>query len=134
MGRADGGDIREKEGQVRCSVAECQENGWKAHCESVEVGCRGFGGQSLHRVLGLLGNCRLQRCRAIKNMLEAAEKASQWLFYGLAVARIVLLHFPWLGELAREGDPKATLAFRGKPANPALSCPFQKTAVQRSPK
>ncbi|XP_039504261.1 uncharacterized protein LOC120460516 [Pimephales promelas] len=61
-------------------VAECRRNGWKARCEPVEVGCRGFAGQSLHRVLGLLGICGLHRQRAIKNILEAAEKAARWLW------------------------------------------------------
>ncbi len=54
--------------------------GWKARCKPIEVGCRGFAGKSLHRVLGLLGICGLHRRRAIKNILEAAEKASRWLW------------------------------------------------------
>ncbi|KAI4881119.1 hypothetical protein NFI96_020517, partial [Prochilodus magdalenae] len=61
-------------------VAECRRNGWKARCEPIEVGCRGFAGQSLHRVLGLLGICGLHRQRAMKNIMEAAEKASRWLW------------------------------------------------------
>ncbi|CAJ1075238.1 LOW QUALITY PROTEIN: uncharacterized protein LOC109089580 [Xyrichtys novacula] len=61
-------------------VAECRRNGWKARCEPIEVGCRGFAGQSLHRVLGLLGICGLHRRRGTKNILEAAEKASRWLW------------------------------------------------------
>lgn len=36
----------------------------------LEMGCRGFPGQSLHRVLGLLGICGLRRQRAIKTILE----------------------------------------------------------------
>ncbi|XP_015234767.1 PREDICTED: uncharacterized protein LOC107087608 [Cyprinodon variegatus] len=61
-------------------IAECRRNGWKARCEPIEVGCRGFAGRSLHRVLGLIGTCGLQRQRATKNILEAAEKASWWLW------------------------------------------------------
>ncbi|XP_061902037.1 uncharacterized protein LOC133649222 [Entelurus aequoreus] len=61
-------------------VADCRRNGWKARCEPIEVGCRGFAGKSLHRVLGLLGICGLHRRRAIKNILEASEKASRWLW------------------------------------------------------
>ena len=61
-------------------VAECRRNGWKARCEPIEVGCRGFAGKSLHRVLGLLGIGGLHRQRAIKNILEAAERASRWLW------------------------------------------------------
>lgn len=47
-------------------------------------------------------------------------------FYGLAMARIVLLHFPWLGQLAREGAPKAMLAFKGKTSQPSPQMPFTK--------
>ena len=36
-------------------VAECRRNGWKAHCEPVEVGCRGFASQSLHQGLIIPG-------------------------------------------------------------------------------
>ena len=61
-------------------VAECRRNGWKARCEPIEVGSRGFAGQSVYRVLRLLGICGLQRRRAIRNILEAAEKASRWLW------------------------------------------------------
>ena len=61
-------------------VADCRRNGWKARCEPIEIGCRGFAGKSLHRVLGLLGICGLHRRRATKNILEAAEKASRWLW------------------------------------------------------
>ncbi|XP_063049947.1 tripartite motif-containing protein 16-like [Engraulis encrasicolus] len=61
-------------------VAECRRNGWIARCEPIEVGCRGFAGRSLHRVLGLLGIHGLHRRRATKNILEAAEKASRWLW------------------------------------------------------
>ncbi|XP_024141063.1 uncharacterized protein LOC112154399 [Oryzias melastigma] len=61
-------------------VAECRSNGWKARCEPVEVGSRGFAGQSLPRTLKLLG-VKGQLCRrAIKNIIEAAEKASRWLW------------------------------------------------------
>ncbi|XP_029943214.1 uncharacterized protein LOC115385372 [Salarias fasciatus] len=61
-------------------VTECRSNGWKACCEPVEVGCRGFAGQSLSRTLKLLG-VKGQLCRrAIKNITEAVEKASRWLW------------------------------------------------------
>ncbi|KAI4877591.1 hypothetical protein NFI96_020647, partial [Prochilodus magdalenae] len=61
-------------------VADWRRNGWKARCETIEVGGRGFAGQALHRVLGLLGICGLHRRRAMKNITEAAEKASRWLW------------------------------------------------------
>lgn len=50
-------------------VAECWRNGWKAHCEPVEMGYRGITGQSLHWVLGSLGICGQHRRRATKNNL-----------------------------------------------------------------
>lgn len=61
-------------------VAECRRNGRKARCEPIEVGCRGFIGKCLHRVLGLLEICGLHRRRATKNIMEAAEKVSWWLW------------------------------------------------------
>ncbi|XP_069134670.1 uncharacterized protein [Argopecten irradians] len=36
-------------------VEECQHRGWKTWCLPIEVGCRGFPGQSLWRALRLLG-------------------------------------------------------------------------------
>ena len=32
-------------------VISCQEQGWKVRCMSIEVGSRGFVGQSFHRAL-----------------------------------------------------------------------------------
>ena len=61
-------------------TAECRSNGWKARCEPVEIGCRGFAGHSLQRVFKLLGVRGLQLRKATKNILEAAEKASRWLW------------------------------------------------------
>ena len=58
-------------------TTECRSNGWKARCEPVEIGCRGFAGHSLQRVFKLLGVKGLQLRKATKNILEAAEKASQ---------------------------------------------------------
>lgn len=55
--------------------AACARNKGKARCEPIEVDCRGFAGKSLHQVLGLLGIGGLHRRRAIKNILEAAQKA-----------------------------------------------------------
>ncbi|TWW62302.1 hypothetical protein D4764_04G0009490, partial [Takifugu flavidus] len=70
-------------------VIECQNKGWKAHCEPVEVGCRGFAGQSLPRTLKLLG-VKGQLCRrAIKTIIEAAEKASRWLWIQRGIRGVV---------------------------------------------
>ena len=50
------GDSREKDSQI-CGVdlvADCLEEGCKALCEPVEVGCRGFAGHSRNWDLGPL--------------------------------------------------------------------------------
>ena len=51
-------------------------NSWRGRCEAIEVGCRGFPGQSMHQTLRLLGIRGLQQRKATKNNSEAAEKAS----------------------------------------------------------
>lgn len=61
-------------------ITVCWSNGWRACCELVEVGCRGFAGHSLQQTLKLLGVKGLQCRRATKNILEAAEKALRWLW------------------------------------------------------
>ncbi|XP_060744927.1 uncharacterized protein LOC132858560 [Tachysurus vachellii] len=60
-------------------VNDCHNQGWKARCLPVEVGCRGFAGQSLYRAYTALGITG-ERRRAICNSTEAAEKASRWLW------------------------------------------------------
>lgn len=89
-------------------VAECWSNGWRARCEPVEVGCRGFAGHSLQRTLKLLGVKGLQCRRATKNILEAAEKASRWL---------------WI----RRGDPwiSAPLGHKSGADHPRLGRPVE---------
>lgn len=77
-------------------TSECRDNGWKARCEPVEIGCRGFAGHSLQRVFKLLGIRGLQSRRATKNILEAAEKASRWLW--------IRRGDPWCGTWAQAGE------------------------------
>ncbi len=82
-------------------VEECRSSGWKARSEPVEVSCRGFADQSLLRTLKLLG-VKGQLCRrAIKNISEAAEKASRWLWIwrGDLWSTIPLGHRPGTGRL-----------------------------------
>ncbi|KAJ8014600.1 hypothetical protein DPEC_G00017320 [Dallia pectoralis] len=59
---------------------ECWNNGWRARCEPIEVGCRGFAGQSLCRAYNILGITGASKRRAIKEVTEAAEVASRWLW------------------------------------------------------
>ena len=61
-------------------VIDCRAKGWKARCMPIEVGSRGFVGHSLHKALSALGITGTARSRAIKNITEAAEKASRWLW------------------------------------------------------
>lgn len=60
-------------------VEQCRRHGWKACCEPIEVGCRGFVGQSLHQTLSLLGIRGLWEREATENITEAVEKAPRWL-------------------------------------------------------
>ncbi|XP_067284127.1 uncharacterized protein [Pseudorasbora parva] len=61
-------------------VEECRNNGWRARCEPIEVGCRGFAGQSLCRAYNILGIIGASKRRAIKEVTESAEVASRWLW------------------------------------------------------
>lgn len=56
-------------------MGECRWNGWKAHSEPTEVGCRGFVGHSLHCVIGLLGICGLH---TVKHILNEAFSTTPW--------------------------------------------------------
>ncbi len=87
---------------------ECWRHGWKARCEPVEVGCRGFAGQSLHQSLSLLEVRGLQERRGTKNLIDAAEKASRWLWIKRGDPWCSALHGHKLGadhpRLGRPGE------------------------------
>ncbi len=51
---------------------ECWRRGWKACCETIEVGCRGFAACSLSKIYTLLGITGVAIKRAIKPTTEAA--------------------------------------------------------------
>lgn len=98
----------------RAKYAKCWRNRWKACCESTEVGCSDFAGNYLHRLLGLLGIFRMQR--VIKNILEAAEKASRWLWLRKGEAWHSALsgyksrsYHSWLGRPGEDARPQNTL-------------------------
>ncbi|XP_061896860.1 uncharacterized protein LOC133645950 [Entelurus aequoreus] len=61
-------------------VEQCRRGGWRARCEPIEVGCRGFAGRSLCKVFTLLGITGDRKRKAIKTTMEAAERASRWLW------------------------------------------------------
>ncbi|RXN29637.1 reverse transcriptase [Labeo rohita] len=61
-------------------VEECRSQGWKTYCEPLEVGCRGFAGRSLCKVLTMLGLTSEAKRKAIRSATEAAERATRWLW------------------------------------------------------
>ena len=58
----------------------CRSKGWRTWCDPIEVGCRGFAGQSLCRALKRLGIRGLHTRKAIGKITDAAERASRWLW------------------------------------------------------
>jgi len=61
-------------------VNQCTEAGWKARCEPVEVGARGFIGQSMWRCLRMLGIVGTTRKQALTSVTAMAERTSRWLW------------------------------------------------------
>ena len=61
-------------------VEQCQQKSWKIHYDPVEVGCRGFAGQSLGRALAKIGIVRAARVRALKDITNTVLKASKWIW------------------------------------------------------
>ncbi|KAI4872170.1 hypothetical protein NFI96_031011 [Prochilodus magdalenae] len=61
-------------------VEDCRRKGWKARCEPIEVGCRGFAARSLCKIYTLLGITGAAKRKAIKSTTEAAERASRWIW------------------------------------------------------
>ena len=86
-------------------VEECRERGWKTFYEPIDVGCRGFSGRSLCKVLSRLGVTGAATKRAIQSASKAAEKATRcfWikrgLIRGLLLGRKSGLDQPRLGRL-----------------------------------
>jgi hypothetical protein len=61
-------------------VEECQDQGWRVWCFSVEVECRRFTGQSIwkaFRSLGVTGNTKE---KAAAEASKKAEEASSWIW------------------------------------------------------
>lgn len=61
-------------------VEDCRRLGWHARCLRIEVGGRGFPGESLCKAFSLLGIPGVRKKRAICAVSEAAERASRWLW------------------------------------------------------
>ena len=61
-------------------VEQCQQKSWKIHFDPVEVGCRGFAGQSLGRTLEKIGIVGAARVRALKDITNTVLKVSKWIW------------------------------------------------------
>ena len=60
---------------------DCKSKGWSTWCQPVEVGCRGFAGQSVWKTLGLAGVLGKARRDTIKDMCQAAEDGLRWIWH-----------------------------------------------------
>lgn len=69
-----------KRGKYEELLEVCRRNGWKTRCMPVEVGCRGFAGNSLSKAYRMQGITGASRRRAINKSREAAEWASIWIW------------------------------------------------------
>ncbi len=69
-----------KLGKYQSLISESQQRGWRAWNLPVEVGCRGFPGQSLWRALGMLGVRGATHKDLVNNISKQAETASRWLW------------------------------------------------------
>ena len=61
-------------------VADCREAGWRTIMWPVEVGCRGFVGSSMARLLRDMGCTGAGHRKAMRELAEEAEKGSFWLW------------------------------------------------------
>ncbi|VDI83021.1 Hypothetical predicted protein [Mytilus galloprovincialis] len=61
-------------------VEDCKQRGWRTWCMAIEVGCRGFAGQSMWRALRTLGVVGAERKKLITEVCREAEVASQWIW------------------------------------------------------
>lgn len=59
---------------------QCRRLGWISRCEPIVVGCRGFGGRSLCRVMTTLAMVGQVKKRPIKSVTNATERATRWLW------------------------------------------------------
>jgi hypothetical protein len=61
-------------------VAQLHRQGYKTHLFAVEVGARGFAGTSVYNLLKRLGLASRRCAWYIKQVTEAAERASYWIW------------------------------------------------------
>ena len=58
----------------------CIKAGWNTRCFPVEVGVRGFPAKSINKLFSTIGICGKEKKLAIKQLAEAAERGSNWLW------------------------------------------------------
>ncbi|MGH0122885.1 UNVERIFIED_CONTAM: hypothetical protein FKN15_008810 [Acipenser sinensis] len=61
-------------------ATEAEQRGWRVRVYPVEVGCRGFVAHSTIRFLRDVRCSGQELCRTVKNLPEAAERSSNWLW------------------------------------------------------
>ena len=59
---------------------ECTEAVWKALHFPIEVGCRGFVGNSVRRWLKIAGLGHRESNRVVRKVQETVERASHWIW------------------------------------------------------
>ena len=69
-----------KREKYRELIEECEQNDRKTNYGPIEVGCRGFVGDSLSKALEKIGIVRLAKKKPLKECFEAAERVSRWIW------------------------------------------------------
>ena len=59
---------------------DCRAEGWQVDCLPIEVGARGFVGKRVPALLTKIGLNSKERGRVMKDIQEAAEKSSFWIW------------------------------------------------------
>ena len=65
---------KRKKSKYQELVKQCQQKSWKIHYDPIEVGCRGFAGQSLGRALAKIGIVGAARVKALKDITNTVLK------------------------------------------------------------
>jgi len=71
---------KRKKAKSQALMDECRQQGWQTWNLPVEVGSRGFAGQSLWRAFSIVGITGLARRQAITDICQQAEAVSPWLW------------------------------------------------------
>ena len=71
---------REESHKVPRPEQQIEDNGWKCHVYPVEVGCRGFVGQSTVKFFNAIGVAPRIRQSTIRKLQETAATASAWIW------------------------------------------------------